>query len=658
MVRVSGVTIAKIVVLALFAAGCSESFKDVPAPGGAAGSTNDGGVPDASSKDDAANTGGSSGSAGTGGSAGSQDAGPDAAPCSAGFGDCDGDLSNGCETALTSLMNCGSCAVVCNAPAHVLARCEYGGCTFTCISPYLDCDGNPLNGCEVNTQASPSNCGACHQACGSANATANCTSGVCALACKQGYNDCDGITANGCEVDTQTSPSNCGTCNQLCGWANAVANCAAGVCALACKQGYDDCDKQNATGCESNLQTSTANCGACSVACGSANATPSCNAGLCALACAQGYTDCDGKNPNGCEIDTDASLANCGTCNHACGSANATPNCIAGGCVLACAQGYGDCDGQNVTGCESPLATDAFNCGRCGRNCGKGTCVAGQCTAWTMWTDITAPKDIAVDGTNTYWTLQNAIRRIPKTGGSPGFVANSVVDAAALAVDGTHAYWLQWSTTAAVFRAPIDASAAPTSLASSFWMPVSIAVNATNAFFTANTGVRRIPKTGGSASNVGAATADAGRLAIDASRVYWVTDATPGAVYAADFAGSINSTLLTNQARPTDIAVDASNVYIVTLDGGTLVRVGKTGLSPTVLASGLNTPSAVATDGVSVFYSEANAKKLWQIPVGGGTPVLRYTGSSSSSYPYRIALDATTVFFIDFGTKQILAMTK
>jgi hypothetical protein len=39
-------------------------------------------------------------------------------------------------------------------------------CTFTCQPGYADCDGNPANGCEVNTTDDANNCGACGHGCG------------------------------------------------------------------------------------------------------------------------------------------------------------------------------------------------------------------------------------------------------------------------------------------------------------------------------------------------------------------------------------------------------------------------------------------------------------------------------------------------------------
>jgi hypothetical protein len=65
-------------------------------------------------------------------------------------------------------------------------------------------------------------------------------------------------------------PGHCGACGKVCtARANATAGCAAGKCAIGgCADGYLDCDKQVADGCEANTATDYAHCGSCGNACG------------------------------------------------------------------------------------------------------------------------------------------------------------------------------------------------------------------------------------------------------------------------------------------------------------------------------------------------------------------------------------------------------
>jgi hypothetical protein len=86
--------------------------------------------------------------------------------CPPGFGDCDGDPSNGCEGALeTSIMNCGECAVMCEAGAGETPLCSAGSCVRACDPGFGDCDASATNGCEADIVGDPKHCGGCGTTC-------------------------------------------------------------------------------------------------------------------------------------------------------------------------------------------------------------------------------------------------------------------------------------------------------------------------------------------------------------------------------------------------------------------------------------------------------------------------------------------------------------
>jgi hypothetical protein len=69
--------------------------------------------------------------------------------------------------------------------------------------------------------------------------------------CNAGFSDCDGIEANGCETNINTSVNNCGQCGDPCVLPNANAACVAGQCTIAaCLPGFFDCDGNAGNGCE------------------------------------------------------------------------------------------------------------------------------------------------------------------------------------------------------------------------------------------------------------------------------------------------------------------------------------------------------------------------------------------------------------------------
>ncbi|MDO9015516.1 MAG: hypothetical protein Q8S73_29765 [Deltaproteobacteria bacterium] len=202
--------------------------------------------------------------------------------------------------------------------------------------------------------------------------------GAC-LRCGAGERVCGGACVGAADPANGCGAATCAPC----ALPNATASCAAGACAVAaCGSGFADCDGDAANGCEVDTRLSVAHCGACARACITANATPVCAAGLCAVAsCAPFYADCDGAPGDGCEVDTRNDLNHCGGCGRACRLSRATARCEAGQCrVAACEAGFGDCNGDEADGCETPLAADPNHCGVCGVSCPE-VCRGSVCEA-------------------------------------------------------------------------------------------------------------------------------------------------------------------------------------------------------------------------------------------------------------------------------------
>jgi len=309
--------------------------------------------------------------------------------CTGGRADCDGDALNGCEADTNSdAANCGTCGTQCVDPMiHVdTGVCVSGGCRpIDCTPGWDDCDGNPTNGCERDVQNDATNCGGCGNDCtgGGTAPASTCTGGTCNIVCPPGQMDCDGNPNNGCEALTDSDLNNCGGCGTFCrSGAGAVAECTGGSCGLLCPLGLTDCDGQPDNGCEADRQNDPMNCGTCSNVCPSGpGGMAACNLGGCALVCDPGFDDCDVLPGNGCEVDLQNDPMDCGFCGNKCILANAVSSCNVGSCqVSGCNAGFGNCDGLDSTGCETPTNNDPLNCGGCGISCGAaGVCNAGVC---------------------------------------------------------------------------------------------------------------------------------------------------------------------------------------------------------------------------------------------------------------------------------------
>jgi hypothetical protein len=101
------------------------------------------------------------------------------------------------------------CTTAAQCPvANGTGVCNQGICEVgSCSAGYADCDGKYATGCETNLNNSVQNCGTCGHPCGPVtNATAFCSSGTCGYVCNPGFMDCNGNPADGCEFSGTTCP--------------------------------------------------------------------------------------------------------------------------------------------------------------------------------------------------------------------------------------------------------------------------------------------------------------------------------------------------------------------------------------------------------------------------------------------------------------------
>ena len=207
--------------------------------------------------------------------------------CAAGLLPCPTAIPTGCKDITQDRNNCGACGVAC-AAGQVCAPNGTGGyaCSTSCQSPLVNCNGtcvdplhDPLNCGYCAGVADPGNATITGKACATgANATAFCSNKVCGLSCSPGFADCNGNPADGCEINTASDPLHCGACAVRCPAPdNSVpTSCVSSACnsGSACVAGFADADGNPANGCESNLANDSQHCGtslATAVACSGAN---------------------------------------------------------------------------------------------------------------------------------------------------------------------------------------------------------------------------------------------------------------------------------------------------------------------------------------------------------------------------------------------------
>jgi hypothetical protein len=312
--------------------------------------------------------------------------------CPAPFGTCSDDTFV-CETNFDSDDdNCGACGVVCpNGPGTRAVFgaewfCQSGECRMACaankVTQTADCNKDVADGCEVNLQCDPNNCGACGNKC---PAGLGCIFGNCG--CPGGLTSCGDTSCSAECFSLASNDDNCGTCGTACPPSdeptppNMKLGCVDSQCGkLKCEPGFTDCNDDEIDGCEANLFEDANNCGKCGKACAPGQY---CEGGECK--CKATETKCTDPNfgfSYCAALDDDTS--DCGACGHRCPFVDAPAKsvCRFGRCELECAPGFADCDGRNDNGCETFVSADPRNCGACGVSCDLSfgqPCVQGSC---------------------------------------------------------------------------------------------------------------------------------------------------------------------------------------------------------------------------------------------------------------------------------------
>ena len=158
-------------------------------------------------------------------------------------------------------------------------------------------------------------------------------------------------------------------------------------------------------------------------------------------------------------------------------------------------------------------------------------------------------------------------------------------------------------------------------------------------------------------------------VAVDTSGIYWVAQA-PNTLFGCPLGGCAGgpTVLMAGSADVADVrqvALDAHNVYFTDgnpLQLGMILACAKSGCgaTPAVLASGLDAPIAIATDGIDVYWTEAGADFVAGAPVTGAGLVRKCAVAGCGNAPINvatgltapgaIALDDANVYWTEAGT--------
>jgi hypothetical protein len=254
-------------------------------------------------------------------------------------------------------------------------------------------------------------------------------------------------------------------------------------------------------------------------------------------------------------------------------------------------------------------APDAVDAGRAGCPEDSGTLPV------VLASGLDVPDGIAVDDASVYWVENGSgsVKRVSICGGAVTTLATGQSAPSSIAVDSTSVYWINYPDSeqgGTIVRVAKGGGAAPEVLAAALGGVDCIAVGSAAVYGATGIGtVTRIPLEGGAPTVVVPGDVLVSGLAVDTTRVYWISER-GGAL-----AGVLLSAPLTSGT------------------GGAL----------TTLASGLNNAQSLVLGAASLYWIEedtAYVPNLVSVPAGGGTPGV------VASNAVAFAIDGADVFWI------------
>ena len=231
-------------------------------------------------------------------------------------------------------------------------------------------------------------------------------------------------------------------------------------------------------------------------------------------------------------------------------------------------------------------------------------------------------------------------------------------------IDSANAYVASGNSDSSLFQIPL-AGGAPTRLASGQHSVPGLAVNGTTVYwvdsYLSNSEppdagpdgvVRSVPVGGGTTATLASGQRYPGTLAVDSTGAYWTTGgpcsgatACPANVMTVPLGGGTPVALASvTGSLPVSIALDAVNVYWGTGDGR-LMKVAKTGGTPTMLAFYQARIQSLAVDAASVYWTTGTGD-IMKTPIGGGASVAILVSQDEMA---DLTIDSTSVYFTTIG---------
>ena len=168
--------------------------------------------------------------------------------------------------------------------------------------------------------------------------------------------------------------------------------------------------------------------------------------------------------------------------------------------------------------------------------------------------------------------------------------------------------------------------------------------------------ISRVPVGGGAKVALASGEYHPVGVTIDATNIYWTSKddnaGSVGSIRSMPLGGGAVTTLsasFTSEDNPHFVAVDASNVYWTTATTVKKVPIG--GGAATTLASGINNGYGIALDATTVYFTEYGGNLVSSVPKAGGAKTLIASGLSG---PYGVGVSGTTIFWAELTAGKLM----
>lgn len=292
-----------------------------------------------------------------------------------------------------------------------------------------------------------------------------------------------------------------------------------------------------------------------------------------------------------------------------------------------------------------------------------------------------APIALAADETHLYWSargplnidgtwntkvIDNSIMRANKDGSNLVTLATGLYPPWVITVDSTHIYWMSID---GVKKMPKEGGAV---MSLTTW-PIpgpgyevdahpdfDIAVDETHVYLAkcGTSSVMKLNKQGGETIPLTVERKCPTDIALDADNVYWIDLEDYGSLMKVSKDGKQLTTLLRGHGGLSDLWVDDTGVYwindldFINRQSGSVNRMALNGEKSTRLASGQQYPKHLLVDQTNLYWVEGLEQKiLMKMPKKGGTPQQII---SDVGYITDIVIDETQIFMIISGRRVVV----